>query len=114
MKPKTWKPMVGGILLVIAGVIAVVEWALLTAVLAAFLSFIPGVSGIVFVCGAIGVIFGLIALLGGIMAIRRRMWGIAMVGSILGLFTIGFAVFFETSILSLIALILIAMSKKEF
>ena len=46
------------------------------------------------------------------MALRRRMWGLALVGSILGLFTIGY--FGLSSLLSLIALIVLVMSKDEF
>ncbi|MEE8564982.1 MAG: hypothetical protein V3S79_01205, partial [Candidatus Thermoplasmatota archaeon] len=50
--------------------------------------------------------------LGGIISIKRKMWGFTIVMSIIGLFTIG--PFLLSSILSLIALILIALSKKEF
>src|SRR3989304_5163786 len=89
MKPKTMKPTIAGI---------------------------PGAEGlaaIIVVCGAIGIIFGLIALIGGVMALQRKKWSLALIGSILGLFTIGFVVF-EASILSLVALILLAISKNEF
>jgi hypothetical protein len=41
------------------------------------------------------------------------MWPLALIGAIFGLFTFGLF-FFEASILSLIALILIAISKNEF
>ena len=63
--------------------------------------------------GAIGIIFGLIALIGGVMALQRKKWSLALIGSILGLFMIGLVVL-EASILSLIAIILLANSKNEF
>ena len=58
-------------------------------------------------------LFGIIEILGGIMALRRKMWGLALVGSILGLFFFGW-LGFEASLLSFIALILLVISKKEF
>ena len=56
---------------------------------------------------------GMLGSLGGIMAIRRKMWGLALVGSILGLFFLGWAGF-EASLMSFIALILLAISRSEF
>ena len=67
---------------------------------------------IIVVCGAIFIVLGIIELLGGIMALRRKMWALALVGSILGLFTFGF--YGISSILSLVALIILAISRKEF
>ena len=119
MKPKTMKPTIAGIFMIIAGIEGMVLWGLVAAaggVLSSVFAGVPGAEGlaaIVVVCGAIGIIFGLIALIGGVMALQRKKWSLALIGSILGLFMIGFVVF-EASILSLVALILIAMSKKEF
>ena len=54
----------------------------------------------------------LLAIIGGIMAIQRRMWGLALVGSIMGLlFAWGWIV---GSVLCLVGLILIAISRNEF
>ncbi len=64
------------------------------------------------ICGAIFLIFGIVLLVGGIFAIKRMNWGIALVASIVGLFSFG--PFFLGSILSLVALVLIYMSKDEF
>ena len=110
-KPQTMKPMIAGILLVLAGIMAIAAWAIVfTSPEAFFLAaFLPG---LVIVCGAIAFILSILALLGGVMALRRRMWGLALVGSILGLFSIGF--FGLSSLLSLIALIVLVMSKDEF
>lgn len=69
------------------------------------------VTGVIWICGAIGIILSLFALLGGIMSLQRKNWAFALVGGILGLFTIGFII---GSVLSLVALILIAVSKKEY
>ncbi len=63
------------------------------------------------VCSTIFIIFAVIALLGGILSIRRKNLLVAVVCSILGIFSIGF---FIGSILSIAALILILLSKEEF
>ncbi|MGB2581301.1 MAG: hypothetical protein WBD03_02380, partial [Thermoplasmata archaeon] len=56
------------------------------------------------VCGAIVLILGVIALLGGVFAIQRKNFVLALLG----------AIFVLPSILGIIGLILIAVSKSEF
>jgi len=110
-------PTAGGVLLLIAGIISLIFWIFVVigfAAIGAMSAVVPiaGFAGaIMIVCGVVEIIFSIIALLGGVMAIQRKMWGLALAGSILGLFTFGY---FITSILSLVALILIALSKSEF
>jgi hypothetical protein len=70
------------------------------------------VEGAVVVCGAIFLIFSLIALMGAIMAITGKSWGLAIVGGIFGLLCIGFLG--TGSLFGLIGLIIIAISKDEF
>jgi hypothetical protein len=76
---------------------------------------IPGlpvdVGGIVTICGGIGIIFSIFPLIGGIFAIQRKMWGLGVAGGVLGIFSLGFII---GSILALIGLILIAVSRREF
>jgi len=64
------------------------------------------------ICGTVGFFLSVFAILGGIMSVRRQLWGLVLAGGILGLFTIGPV--FISSILSLIAIILVAISRKEF
>src|SRR3990172_693959 len=104
---KTAMPIAGGGLLIAAGILGLINWVYSILFLSSFASFIPGFETILLVCGLIGITFSAFALLGGIMAIQRKMWGLALVGSILGLFIIGPV--FISSLLSLIALILIAI-----
>lgn len=110
---KTALPIAGGALLIVAGILGIIQWALLLAAGGAAVGVgLPiDVAGIILVCGSIGVIFSLIALVGGVFAIQRKMWGLALAGGILGLFTLGF---FIGSILALIGLILVAVARKEF
>lgn len=117
--PQTAKPLIAGIFLIIAGIEGLALGGFLAAFggeIASTMGAIPGgdeVGGIFLVCGIIFMIFGILALVGGIMSATRKSWGMALVGAIFGLFCLGF-VFLEASLLSLIALILIAISKDEF
>ena len=116
-KPQTMMPMIGGILLMVAGLTAIGFWAYVAFVAATLVEgFVPIggglLTGIIAVCGAIMIILGIIALLGGLMALRRKMWALALVGSILGLFTIGF--YGISSLLSFVALIILVIARKEF
>lgn len=79
---------------------------------ASLLPLTGGVGAAVAVCGSIPLIFGIIAVLGGIMALQRRSWGLALTGAILCMISIGF--YGLSFILGLIAIILIAISREEF
>jgi len=105
-------PTVAGILLIFAGIISLIVWGIILALGGLLAALLPIGGALLLVCGAVGVIFGLFAIIGGAMAIQRKNWGLALVGSILGLLTIGFVG--EATVLSLIALILLAVSRKEF
>ena len=114
MQERTGLPIAGGALLLIAGILGLIMWGWVMAA-GAVLFGIPGmpvdVSGIVTICGAIGIIFSILPLIGGIFAIQRKMWGLGVAGGVLGIFSLGF---FIGSILALIGLILVAVSRREF
>jgi len=90
--------MVAGILNIIAGVIGV----------------IGGLGMVAFplleediTTGVIFFVFGVIAFIGGLCALRRRIWGLALTGAIFALWP-GFL------ILGILAIIWTAMSRQEF
>ena len=103
---KTWKPTIGGILNIIAGVITLISGIMLT--LAAggnpMLALIPGavldaVTGLL-------IALGIVAILGGVCALRRKIWGLALAGSLCSfifLFPLGIP-----------AIVFIALGKGEF
>lgn len=117
----TSKPVVGGVLVIVSGLIGIV-----TGLLFAALSgetedllqetygpdIVSAVEGVLVACGVIWFIIGLIALIGGVFAIKRKKWGFAIVGAVLALLTVW--PYFIGSILGLVGLILIAISKNEF
>jgi hypothetical protein len=101
----------GGVLILIGGILALLYGGFITAIGGA-MSYVPGAGAVFAICGAIMLIFGLIALLGGIMALQRRSWGVALVGAIFCMISVGPV--FISSILGLIGLILIAIARPEF
>jgi len=114
---KTWKPTVAGILSIIAGVFGLIAGIVAT-VVARLSDLIPWhmwgappeveVLPIVSTFGAIFIILGIVAIVGGTFATQRRIWGLALAGAICALIVPpGF-------ILGLLAVIWVAMSKKEF
>jgi len=117
-KPKTAKPIVGGILVIIAGLLAIGNGALYIVLSESDLGDIPGydmsmqdIEEILNTCGAVMIVFGLIAIVGGVFGVTRKHFGLALVGSIFALISIGFVL---GSVLGLVGLILIALSRSEF
>jgi hypothetical protein len=120
---KNNKPLIAGILLIIAGLLGIYTW-----ITASFFDLDPTIieslrksgaeisieqlESILAICSGIGLILSIFPILSGILSIKRKNWSICIVMSIIGLFTIG--PFFLSSFLSLIGLILIALSKNEF
>jgi len=105
---ETAYPIVAGVFEILAGIIGL-GFGGLTIVGAGAASTIPyvDVAGIIMVCGAILVVFGLISLLGGIFALQRKNYGMALVGAIFALFC-GFLIF------GILALIFVILAKDEF
>ena len=117
------KPLIAGILLVIAGLLGIFIWV--TASFTIDSSAIEPLlkqSGadisleqfeyILNICTTIGLIISIFPILGGLFSIQRKNWSFCIVMAVIGLFTIG--PLFISSLLSLIGLILIILSKNEF
>lgn len=100
---------IGGILAVIAGILALGQGLLYVAGASA-ISYVSG-SGVICLCGAIDVMFGLGSIAGGVFALKREHYMLAVVGAAVGMLGLGLVIGF---ILGLIALVLIASAKSEF
>lgn len=119
-KKKTVIPVIGGVLILIAGIMGLAMGGILLAIdfddLDEYGVDVAGVGDMVedilTVCGTIAIILGLIALIGGLFGVMRKHWGIAIVGGVLGLFVIGPMML--GSVFALIGLIMVAVSRKEF
>lgn len=121
-KEKSALSLVGGILILIAGLMGLVTGGILLMAAGEVDTLgdwgvdVAGVGDmledILTVCGIILIVLGLIAVLGGFFGIQRKHWGIVILGGILGLFVLG--PYMLGSLLALIGLILVAISKKDF
>ena len=82
VKEKTWKPTAAGILCISAGVIVMIPGI----ALALFFAYLgTGWSSFIDAAPLIIIIAGIIPIVGGIYALRRRIWGLALAGSIFAL-----------------------------
>ena len=99
-------PKIGGILIAIAGVLGIL-YGLLT--LGAISSY--GLPGPATCCAGLMVLFGVVAIAGGFSAVDRGSAVFAIVGGVFGILAIGF---FIGALMSLIGLILVAISYDEF
>jgi MFS family permease len=71
-----------------------------------------GLEKYILALGVVAIVFGVFALIGAYFALTKKSWAGALVGAILGIFSLGG--FFVGPVLSITAVILIAFSKKEF
>lgn len=109
MENKTWKPTTAGILSIIAGVIQTIS-GIVVAVVGGTIAGLPTVPIMSQIFGIIAIpiiILGIVAIVGGIYALKRKVWGLALAGCICSLFCPGF-------ILGILAIIFVAMGKGEF
>ena len=57
--------------------------------------------------GSLLIIFGIVSIVSGVFTLRRRVWGPAFAGAILALFS-------PVIVLGILAIVFVAMGKKEF
>ena len=118
---RTWKPTTAGILTIIAGCLGIGGGALITLVAmplglggaiagglgeAALGAFLGGFAGIIGVIGAGLIGIGIVTLIAGVYALRRRIWGFALTGAILATIC--------STPLGVLAIIFVSMGRREF
>jgi len=103
-KKQTVMPVLGGVFILIVAVAYIIIGAWMAIGGEAFLGITLGASIVLTVCGAILILLGIIALLGGIFAVQRKHFALALLGGVLVI----------PSILGLVGLILVAVSHDEF
>lgn len=117
----TWKPIVAGILNIIVGVfnllgmffIIVVIVAIGSGILAlsTLINIIPMwlsgiVQGVLIIIAVLLAIFSALPLIGGIYAVQRKNWGLALAGSIVAILS--------STPLGIASTVLVALAKNEF
>jgi len=116
---KTWMPRAAGVLAIIVGAIGVTEWvavAVLGILAWGWLGMgdLLGLGGIITTVVAIMIIIGIVAIVGGVFALKRRRWGLALAGSICAFFSFFFIPVFLNVPLGIAAIVLVIMGKGEF
>jgi hypothetical protein len=101
---RTWKGTTAGILTIIGGIVGIVAGgiAIMGTGLASMLTGFEWLAGI----GGGFLALGIIALIAGIMTLKRKVWGFCLAGAICAMFPI--------VPLGVLAIIFVAMAKKEF
>ena len=119
---RTWKPTASGIMTIISGCYGISLGAALRqgpSFLSQFLSYI-WISGVPFdmggdtaselaAYGILYIVFGVIAVIGGVYALRRKAWGLAVSGAILSLWMIPVG-----TVLGILSIVFLVKSKEEF
>ena len=102
---KTWMPPTGGALAMVSGIVHII-WGIVVAIGGQAIGRWAGIFGL----GLIGlpmIILGVVGVIGGIYALQRKVWGMALAGAICSI--IG-----PAALLGILATVFIAISKQEF
>lgn len=122
-KPRTSKPIVAGVIILLAGLFALGQGMFLMMADNAYMEGIDltafedegysvdEIRDLLTACGAIDILFGVIAIIGGAIAFTRKHYMLAMIGAVFAILGFGFVI---GSIFGLIGIILLVMSKQEF
>jgi len=101
---KTWRPIAAGITGIIAGLIGIGGGAIVS-LMGDFVSESGGIFGFE-PFGVPTIILGIVAVIGGIFALRRRVWWLAVIGAIFAIPCM--------PVLGTLAMIFISLSDQEF
>ena len=117
---KTWKPVAGGICSIIGGAFAVIGGVLLgffgmwtTGMMGMWGMWnggmmVPGMGNLFGLFGLPAILLGIVAIIGGVVALRRQQWGLALAGAICAVLTP------MSFVLGAVAVVFIALSRCEF
>jgi len=109
---KTWKPVVGGVCGIVAGSAGVLTGTAIGAFGAWWPLLTPHMNPWTFSnLGLLGwplLILGIVAIVGGIFAIQRKLWGLALAGSICAVLIL------PASLLGVLAVVFVSLARSEF
>lgn len=119
IKRNTWKTKTAGVLAIVAGAVGIIEWVavgVLVTVTGGWRAIggLVGLSGIVTVAVAIAITTGIVAIVGGVFALKRKRWGLALAGSICAIFSVFFIPILLNVPLAIAAIVLVVLAKGEF
>jgi hypothetical protein len=117
-RARTWKTRTAGILAIIAGAVGLAEWVWV-AVLEVLRYGWPavgdflGLGAILPAVAAIALIIRIVAIVGGVFALKRRRWGLALGGSVCAIFSSVFLALVNVP-LAIAAIVLVVLGRGEF
>ena len=103
---RTWQPTTAGTLNIISGCFGIAGGIYIASLDGLELDFHPLIIAIIGVLGVSRIALGVISLIGGILARKRRFWEMALAGSITAIFC--------APPLGILSTIFISLGKKEF
>lgn len=103
--------MLGAVLLIIAGLMALLQGILYMMLGSMIVDVDPSFSGYMGCCGFLDVLFGLGGIAGGYFATKRTNFGLVTIGAIVAMLGLGFMI---GGLLGLIALVIVVTSRDEF
>jgi len=113
---KTWKTRAAGILAIVAGAAGLSQWVTIAAVEIPHWGWVPMGGGLIGAVAttvvALEIATGIIAVMGGVFALKRKRWRLALAGCICAFFS--FFLFFLNAPLAIAAIVLVVLGKGEF
>ena len=119
MQVKTWKTKAAGVLAIVSGVLAVSQWVTVAVLEVLALGWLPmgtlaGLGAVVAAAFTIAIATGILAIVGGVFALKRRRWRLALAGSICAIFSVVFLPILLNVPLAIAAIVLIVLGRGEF
>jgi hypothetical protein len=116
---KTWKTRAAGVLAIVSGVLAVTQWVAVAVLEVLALGWLPmgsltGLGALVVAMFTISIGAGIVAIVGGVFALKRRRWRLALAGSICGIFSVVFIPILLNVPLAIAAIVLLVLGRGEF
>ena len=118
-KGRTWRTTTAGILAIVAGDITVIQCVFVAVLVIPKLGWLGTISvlgqgGIVTVAFAVVIVSAIVAIVGGVYALERKIWGLALAGCICALFSPILIPVLLNVPLGIAAIVLVVLGRGEF
>jgi hypothetical protein len=116
-KGKTWKTRTVGILAIVAGIVCAIEWIAVAVLEIRALGWLPiggHLGGIIAAVFAVVIGSAIVAIVGGVFALRRKRWRLALAGSVCAIFSVIFVPVLVNVPLAIAAIVLVVLGRGEF
>jgi len=119
IRGKTWKSIAAGILAIVVGALTLVEIAFVAVLVIHDLGWLEvlsalGESGVIAAATTVVIMSAMVAIVGGVFALKRRRWRLALAGSICAIFSVVFLPILVNVPLAIAAIVLVVLGRGEF